>query len=68
MNTDTFGDFSYDKLYQYFELLDQQHNSELAELQKELEQLQSSSKKPQIQVCSLKVIHASYYVQNSTAC
>ena len=36
-----FGDFSYDKLYKYFELLGQKHDSELAELHKELEQLES---------------------------
>ena len=36
-----FGDFSYDKFYKYFELLAQQHDSELTELHKELEQLES---------------------------
>jgi len=53
-----FGDFSYDKVYKYFELLGQQHDSELAELQKELEQLESEKSLVKEQALPPQVVNA----------
>ena len=40
--------FSYDKLYKYFEILDQQHKEELSQLETELQQLQGEKKVVQV--------------------